>query len=68
MTNEQVTRLASEVIDASNAAIAKLNIHKDGWLSIPESRIYQYHKGRISTAQSFLDMVAAERLYMGEAV
>lgn len=65
MTNDQVNRLASEVIDASNAVIARLNMHKDGWLTIPERQIHEYHKGRIAVAQSFLDMVAAESLYTG---
>lgn len=67
MTNEQVNRLASEVIDASNAAIARLDMQKDGSLSPSESLIYQYHGGRISVAQAMLDMGAAERRH-SEAV
>ncbi|MGB3290974.1 MAG: hypothetical protein WBA83_17005 [Burkholderiaceae bacterium] len=60
MTNDQIKRLAIDVINDANAEIAKLNMHKNGWLSLRHARVKAEQDGRITTANAFLDAVARE--------
>jgi hypothetical protein len=60
MTNDQIKRLASNIIEQANIEISRLNMHKAGWLNLRDARIKAEQDGRIATANAFLDAVARE--------
>lgn len=63
MNNEQIKRMASNIIEQANAQIHALPMDKGGWMRLGDARKRDRLEGQIAAANAFLDAVACEESF-----
>lgn len=58
MDNNEIKRLANDVIADANQKIRALDIHGDGFLTLKQNFDLQRQLGRIDTAKDLLELLA----------
>lgn len=58
MDNNEIKRLANDVIADANQKIRALDIHRDGFLTLKQNFDLQRQLGRIDTAKALLELLA----------